>query len=146
MITKSISLAAIGALAFSAAAMGAAHAETMKVSASLSSSAEVTAPKSEGSGTLTGTYDPSTMMLKFKVDYKGLSGPATMAHFHAAAPTGKNAPVEIPIKRSVTSPIEGDMKITPADAKNLTDGMTYFNIHTAANPGGEIRGQIMTMK
>ena len=84
------------------------------------------------------------MMLKFKVDYKGLSGPATMAHFHAPAPTGKNAPVEIPIKGSVASPIEGDLKLTAVDAKNLMEGVTYFNVHTAANPGGEIRGQVMT--
>ncbi len=141
MIT-SIKRVALAMLALSAP-IGIAQAAPMAVTASLSPSAEVAAPKSDGSGSLTGTYDPATMMLKFKVEYKGLTGPATMAHFHAAAPTGKNAPVEIPIKGSVASPIEGDLKLTAADAKNLTDGMTYFNVHTAANPGGEIRGQVL---
>ncbi len=141
MIT-SIKRVALAMLALSAP-VGIAQAAPMAVTASLSPSAEVAAPKSDGSGSLTGTYDPATMMLKFKVEYKGLTGPATMAHFHAAAPTGKNAPVEIPIKGSVASPIEGDLKLTAADAKNLTDGMTYFNVHTAANPGGEIRGQVL---
>ena len=141
MIT-SIKRVALAMLALSAP-VGIAQAAPMAVTASLSPSAEVAAPKSDGSGSLTGTYDPATMMLKFKVEYKGLTGPATMAHFHAAAPTGKNAPVEIPIKGAVASPIEGDLKLTAADAKNLTDGMTYFNVHTAANPGGEIRGQVL---
>ncbi len=145
-MTKIPTLATAGLFALFAAPVSMAHAEPMKVSANLTSSAEVAAPKSEGTGMLTGTYDPDTMMLKFKVEYKDLTGPATMAHFHAPAPTGKNAPVEIPIKGAVTSPIEGDLKLTPADAKNLTDGMTYFNVHTKANPGGEIRGQIMTVK
>ena len=31
-------------------------------------------------------------------------------------------------------------------AKNLTDGMTYFNVHTDKNPKGEIRGQVKVSK
>ena len=143
MTIKSVTVAAMGALALLGATVAVSHAEPMKVSASLTPSAEVPASKSDGAGTLTGTYDPATMMLNFTVDYKGLTGPATMAHFHAPAPTGKDGPVEIPIKGAVTSPITGDIKLTEAQAKNMTDGMTYFNVHTGANPGGEIRGQVL---
>ena len=95
---------------------------------------------------LEGTYDPATKMLSWTVTYDGLTGPATMAHFHAPAPEGKAAPVEVPIKGSVDSPIKGEATLTDAQVKNLTDGMTYFNVHTAKNKGGEIRGQVMVSK
>ena len=141
MTNKAASLALAGIAALLGATF--AHADPQKVTASLTSSAETPPNTSDGSGTLTGTYDPATMTLTYKVDYKGLTGPATMAHFHAPAPTGKAAPVEVPIKGSVESPITGEVKLTEAQAKNLTDGMTYFNVHTAANKGGEIRGQLL---
>lgn len=132
-----------GALALLFATAGISHAATMKVVASLTASSEVPPAKSDGTGTLSGTYDPTTKKLSFTVTYKGLTGPATMAHFHAPAPTGKDAPIEIPIKGPVDSPIQGDLTLTDAQAKNLTDGMTYFNVHTKANAGGEIRGQVL---
>ena len=146
MTMKSICLATAGALALCAVAAGATRAEPMKIAASLTPSAEVPPAKSDGKGSLTGTYDPSTMKLEFTVTYQGLTGASTMAHFHAPAPTGKDGPIEVPIKGSVASPIKGDMTLTPEQAKNLTDGMTYFNVHTAANPGGEIRGQVLMVK
>lgn len=120
----------------------AAHAETMKVSASLAGNAEVPPNDSKGTGTLTGSYDPATHKLDYEVTYSGLTGPAIAAHFHAPAPKGKNAGIEIPVKGSLTSPIKGDIPMSEADAKNLLDGMTYFNIHTAKHKAGELRGQI----
>ena len=95
---------------------------------------------------LEGTYDPATKKLTWDVTYSGLTGPATMAHFHAPAPVGKPAGVEIPIKGTVASPIKGEMTLTEVEAKNLTDGMTYFNVHTQKNPKGELRGQVMLQK
>ena len=139
-------LRAGGVLALLVAAAGLSHAAPMNVTASLTPSAEVPATKSDGSGTLSGTYDPATKKLDFTVTYKGLTGPATMSHFHAPAPTGKDAPIEIPIKGSVESPIKGEFTLTAKQAKNLTDGMTYFNVHTKANVGGEIRGQVLVEK
>src|SRR5215472_422545 len=38
------------------------------------------------------TYDPASRVLTWYVTYKGLSGPATMAHFHGPAMQGKNGP------------------------------------------------------
>ena len=140
---QTLSLAAVGALVIFGATVSVGHAEAMKVTASLTGSAETPPNKSDGTGTLSGTYDPATMTLTYKVDYKGLTGPATMAHFHGPAPTGKAAGVEVAVKGPVESPISGEVKLTPEQAKNLTDGMTYFNVHTAANKGGEIRGQIL---
>jgi hypothetical protein len=43
---------------------------------------------------------------------------------------------------SLASPIKGEATLTAAQAADFTAGKMYFNIHTAANPNGEIRGQI----
>lgn len=48
--------------------------------------------------------------------------------------------------RARWSPIKGEVTLNETDAKNLTDGMTYFNIHTQKNPKGELRGQVMVGK
>jgi hypothetical protein len=139
---------AITACALSAVLLtsSASFAESMSVKADLQASSEVPPTTSKGSGALTGTYDTSTKVLTWSVTYSGLTGAATAAHFHAPAPTGKNAGVEIPLKGELASPIKGNATLTDEQAKNLTDGMTYFNVHTAANKGGEIRGQIAASK
>ena len=60
---------------------------------------------------------------------------------YACAPAGANAPPVIVIK-SLASPITGSATLTPAQVADLTAGKWYFNVHTAAHPGGEIRGQL----
>ena len=57
-------------------------------------------------------------------------------------PLGKAAPIEVPLKAPLDSPMTGSATLTDAQAKDLMDGMMYFNIHTAANKPGEIRGQM----
>ena len=49
----------------------------------------------------------------------------------------------VPINGELASPIKGEATLTDAQAKALTDGDMYFNIHTAANKGGEMRGQVL---
>ena len=122
------------------------NASPMKITAMLSGASERPPNSTKGTGVLSGNYDPATKKLTYDVTYSGLTGPATMAHFHAPAPVGKASGVEIPIKGSVESPIKGEATLTDVEAKNLTDGMTYFNVHTAANKAGEIRGQVMVAK
>ena len=43
----------------------------------------------------------------------------------------------------MVSPLKGEATLTDAQAADLAAGKWYFNIHTAANKGGEIRGQVM---
>jgi hypothetical protein len=69
-------------------------------------------------------------------------GPATAAHFHGPAEAGKNAGVAVAIPNATSSPVEGSATLTDAQAADLVAGKYYINIHTAANPGGEIRGQV----
>ncbi|WP_186259027.1 CHRD domain-containing protein [Burkholderia gladioli] len=124
-----------------------AHADTLDVHATLNAASEVPPKQSDGHGTLTGSYDTSTKVLSWHVVYSGLTGPATMAHFHGPAPVGQNAGVMIPIDmKDVPSPIDGHATLSATQEAGLLAGNWYFNVHTAKNPGGEIRGQVAADK
>jgi hypothetical protein len=120
---------------------GPAFADKMK--AALDGKAEVPANTSAGKGTADIDYDPASKKLSWKVTYSGLSGPATAAHFHGPAAAGANAGVAVAIPNATASPVEGSATLTDAQAADLAAGKYYITIHTAANPGGEIRGQVM---
>jgi len=64
------------------------------------------------------------------------------AGHNGPAETGKNAGVKVPIANATSSPAEGSAILTDAQAADLMAGKYYVNVHTAANPGGEIRGQV----
>ena len=115
---------------------------TQNFRATLSSAAEVPANASAGTGALEATFDKGTSVLRWKVTYAGLSGPATMAHFHGPAMPGANAGVAVPFT-SAASASEGSAVLTPAQIADLMAGKWYVNVHTAQNPGGEIRGQVL---
>jgi len=119
---------------------GPAFADKMK--ATLDAKSEVPANTSAGTGTADIDYDPASKKLSWKLTYSGLSGAATAAHFHGPAEAGKNAGVAVPIPNPATSPVEGSATLTEAQAADLVAGKYYVNVHTAANPGGEIRGQV----
>lgn len=131
-----VTLALGAAIAFA----GPACAEKLK--ATLDGKSEVPANTSAGAGTADLDYDAGSKKLSWKVTYSGLSGPATAAHFHGPAETGKNAGVAVAIPNAASSPVEGSATLTDAQAADLLAGKLYVNIHTAANPGGEIRGQV----
>ncbi|WP_120290693.1 CHRD domain-containing protein [Tardiphaga sp. 71_E8_N1_1] len=138
MLPRSIMLASL-ALGTSIALAGPACADKMK--ATLNSASEVPANTSAGKGTADIDFDPATKKLTWKLTYSGLTGPATMAHFHGPAEAGKNAGVAVPITPA-TSGSEGSATLTDAQAADLLAGKYYVNIHTEANKGGEIRGQV----
>ena len=119
------------------------QAAPMKFKADLKGSSEVPPTTSSGTGTCTASYDPATKMLTWEGSFSGLSGPATAAHFHGPAEAGKNAGVAVAIPNAGTSPVSGSATLTDAQAADLMAGKYYVNVHTAANPGGEIRGQVM---
>ena len=130
------------ALAMALSSTSGVRAEMLSYKVALKSASEVPPNTSGGSGTADVTYDTQTKKLTWKVSYSGLSGPATAAHFHGPAEPGKNAGVMIPIQNIATSPAEGSATLTDAQAADLMGGRLYVNVHTAANPGGEIRGQV----
>ena len=139
-MSKTKTALAMLALGASVVFAGPAFAEMMK--ATLDGKSEVPANASTGTGTADIDYDAATRKLSWKLSYSGLSGPATAAHFHGPAEPGKNAGVAVAIPNATSSPAEGSATLTEAQAADLMAGKYYVNVHTAANPGGEIRGQV----
>ncbi len=131
------------AAALAAMVSTAAHADTIKFHAVMNGATEVPAKTTEGKGEVMASLDTATKMLTYDVTYSGLTGPATAGHLHGPADPGANAPVSVPFAAPLTSPIHGTATLTDAQVSQLEDGKMYANIHTAANPGGEIRGQMV---
>jgi hypothetical protein len=129
---------------FTAAVSFAAAAATVQYQAKMDGKQEVPAKDSGGYGDFLGSLDTKSKELTYTVTYGGLSGPATAAHIHGPADPGANAGVLAPLGgKDPGSPIHGTATLTDDQIKQLNAGKLYVNVHTAANPGGEIRGQLM---
>ena len=138
MLAASIA-SVLGLLAFG---MTQAASSVTAMAASLAGASEVPAVTSNATGMVEASLAPDSNVLTWKITYSGLSGTATAAHFHGPAMAGQNASVVVPITGSLASPIAGSATLTPNQAAELTAGKWYVNLHTAANPNGEVLGQI----
>jgi len=116
------------------------------LSATANAAQEVPANSSTGTGTLTGSYDSVANSLTFQVSWTGLTGNATNMHFHGPALPGVGpAPVVLAMPGWPATPSgthSGTLTLTQAQEADLMAGKWYWNVHTAANGGGEIRGQV----
>jgi len=134
---------ALLAAVLSTAFVAAASADMVTYSAKLSGLKEVPKTDSKGTGKLDATFDTTSKVLNYTLTFEGLSGPATAAHIHGPAKKTENAGVVAPLgAKGATSPITGSVTLTDDQAKALKETKLYVNVHTAANPGGEIRGPI----
>jgi hypothetical protein len=134
-------------IAWAAAAVlfagGPVGAKTLHFATALKGADEVPPNTTAGTGKVTATLNTGSKTFSYKVTYSGLTGPATMAHFHGPAAPGANAPPVVPVPTSaLANPMKGSATLTDAQIADLEGGKWYFNVHTAANPGGEIRGQL----
>lgn len=100
--------------------------------------AVATAATASGALTLIGSQ------LHYSITYSNLSGPGTAAHIHGPAGPGFPAGVLVPLNSpsGTNGTISGVVTLTPTQLTYLLEGLTYINIHSTVNPGGEIRGQI----
>ena len=132
-----ILLACVAVLAIASPSMAA----SINMKADLKGASEVPPIDSKGTGSVTATFDTASKKLSWKGTVSGLSGPATAAHFHAGE-AGKNGGVAVPITGADKGAFEGSATLTDAQAEELMGGKWYVNVHTAANKGGEVRGQV----
>ena len=124
-------------LAASGLFAGSAAAADIKVT--LSGDQEV--PPVTTAGTGTGTISVGAdRSIQGSVTTQGIAG--TMAHIHEAA-VGKNGPVVIPLdKAGDTYTVPAKAVLTDAQYASFKAGNLYVNVHTAAHPAGELRGQL----
>ncbi|HYC17714.1 MAG TPA: CHRD domain-containing protein [Pseudolabrys sp.] len=132
-----ILLACVAALALTGPSLAA----SVNMKADLKGASEVPPTDSKGTGSVTATFDTASKKLSWKGTVSGLSGPATAAHFHSGE-VGKNGGVAVPIAGADKGSFEGSATLTDAQAEELMSGKWYVNVHTAANKGGEVRGQV----
>jgi hypothetical protein len=133
------SFAAVAAVAFAFSTTSAFAQD--KLAATLSGAEEVPPVETAATGTADITWNADTKELSWVIEFSGLSGPATAAHFHGPAAAGENAGPVITIE-DLESPSEGTATLTDEQAEQLAGGQWYVNVHTEANPDGEIRGQV----
>lgn len=112
----------------------------MQVTGAFSGSNETPAVTSSATGNVSATYTKSTKTLNYSVTYSGLT--PTAGHFHVGAP-GVAGPIVIQFPYVAYSPITGSTLLTQVQEDALLAGNLYANLHTAANPAGEIRANVV---
>jgi hypothetical protein len=136
-----------------------AQAQTINFTANLSGGNEVPGVSTGSAGTATISLDQATGVVTYRVDVYNMPVGTTAAHFHAGAP-GVSGPVVVNF--TVVTAISNDFDISgTASATSLVPrapqginswddfvqalqlGNIYVNVHSTANPGGEIRGQVV---
>lgn len=110
---------------------------------------EVPAPvtATTATGTMNVSYDKTSKKLVISATWSGLTADPVAAHIHGTAAKGKGAGVKVDFHDNVTSASGNFNRTIDVDEiaikeDSLLAGFYYFNIHTPANPPGEIRGQI----
>lgn len=115
------------------------------LSGAASGSQEVPAVTTSATGTISGSLDAQNKSLNYTITWSGLSGDMTGMHLHGPAPAGQNAAVLFPLTTTTgtSGTVSGTISNIPdTTIQHLLNGRIYYNIHTAARPGGEIRGQV----
>src|SRR5260370_11081055 len=148
----------------------AAYARPMPFGTILRGANEVPPVASPGAGTAVVVLDPTAQTIQIIAGFFGLTTPDTAAHIHCCAPLGTNAGVATTVPAfqgfplgvtqgvylspvfDLTQPLiynpafvtmqGGLSQAEAALIAGIENDQTYFNIHTMANPGGEIRGQL----
>ncbi|NOT29763.1 MAG: CHRD domain-containing protein [Planctomycetes bacterium] len=110
----------------------------------MSGAQEVPPVVTAGTGFCTVTLDDVTGAVSVSGSFSGLTSTATAAHIHGPAPAGAIAGILVTLTETggTSGNVSGSGTLSPANITNLLNGLTYINVHTTINGGGEIRGQI----
>lgn len=138
-MTRNLSLATTAFLAFGALAAAPAWAETKSFRADLTGASVVPPVETQATGSAEVTVDTEAKTVSWTVTVEGLSGEPTAAHIHGPAAEGENAGPVIDMSAAMMA---GSGEITDEQIADLEAGNYYVNVHTEANPDGEIRGQL----
>ena len=118
--------------------------------AKMDSVQEIPAPVGSVPGHGLGVFvlNSNATQLYYNITVDGLSGPLTAGHFHDAAAGVAGGVVKTlnfvnNHAVGVWSSTDATQPLTDSMLSELLDGRLYVNVHTTANPGGEIRGQVM---
>jgi uncharacterized protein (TIGR03118 family) len=105
-------------------------------------------PPTGEAGTGIGAFSLEGSNLTYYISFSGLTGPATAGHIHApfTPVTGGGVMVPFAVPSATSGVISGKVLLTQDQLTNMVNGLCYVNIHTAANLGGEIRGQIVPLR
>lgn len=107
--------------------------------ATLSGANENPANASTATGSAMLTLDEGTKKATITGNFTGVV--ATAAHIHGPAAKTANAGVLIPLTITGNN-LAGSADLTDAQIADLKAGLWYANVHSAAFPGGEVRGQL----
>lgn len=137
MKTNQTTIKAFVGLCFSLASLTV-LAQSIKVTLAGSQEVPPVTTSASGTGSIVIAPDGS---VSGSVTTAGVDG--TMAHIHEA-PMGQNGPVIFPFTKTADSmwSVPAGAKLTDAQLQSLKSGNLYINVHSAANKGGEIRGQL----
>ena len=141
---------------------GAAQAQTIRFTAALSGANETPGVITGAFGNATVTLDTGTQTVTWNIDVFNLPSGINNAHFHVGGP-GVAGPTVVNIgftanqsndfnlSGSATASnllVRGDQGIRSWDdfMQALQGGQLYINIHSAVNPAGEIRGQVIRVQ
>ncbi len=94
-----------------------------------------------GMGSANMTLDDISKEFKWDINWSGLTGEVTSAHFHGAALPNEDAGVQLGLDILSGSSI-GNAVLDSSQESDLLDGLWYINIHSTDVPAGEIRGQV----
>jgi glucose/arabinose dehydrogenase len=90
-------------------------------------------------GTATILLDKDEATARVSLRFRGLSGAQASSHIHGPAPAGEAAPALFTLPAGSFSDFQ--IALTPRQVADLRAGLFYMDVHSAAFPDGEVRGQ-----
>lgn len=149
---------AVAALTLVAATSGQAQAQTVRLTAVMSGANETPGVLTGATGTAEVFVNLATQTVSYEIDIFNLPSGTTAGHFHVGGP-GLAGPIVVDLAPQVNVSNDFTLKGTATASalraradqgirswedfiQSLIGGQVYVNIHSAVNPGGEVRGQL----